>query len=142
MSVSSSFAHYFFFNDTATTEIYTLSLHDALPICDEIMGREVIDLDEYVFLPTCCPGQAHELTVRDIGVSLVGLPDVQQAVIVALLNRGVEDYGGPRHAAPVGSRGSYRCIDRVKISSRHQRTHIECRIVPRAIEKAGEGGSR
>src|ERR1035438_3767173 len=23
-----------FFNDTATTEIYTLSLHDALPICD------------------------------------------------------------------------------------------------------------
>src|SRR5688572_31983847 len=29
---------FFFFNDTATTEIYTLSLHDALPIwisCDE-----------------------------------------------------------------------------------------------------------
>ena len=24
----------FFFNDTATTEIYTLSLHDALPICN------------------------------------------------------------------------------------------------------------
>src|SRR5687768_17818532 len=27
------FIYYFFFNDTATTEIYTLSLHDALPIC-------------------------------------------------------------------------------------------------------------
>src|SRR6266496_5846284 len=26
------FGDYFFFNDTATTEIYTLSLHDALPI--------------------------------------------------------------------------------------------------------------
>src|SRR3712207_8888342 len=26
-------SHCFFFNDTATTEIYTLSLHDALPIC-------------------------------------------------------------------------------------------------------------
>src|SRR6267143_6598136 len=26
----------FFFNDTATTEIYTLSLHDALPICEMI----------------------------------------------------------------------------------------------------------
>ena len=25
-------AFFFFFNDTATTEIYTLSLHDALPI--------------------------------------------------------------------------------------------------------------
>src|SRR2546430_15569708 len=29
---TSSFS-FFFFNDTATTEIYTLSLHDALPIC-------------------------------------------------------------------------------------------------------------
>ena len=27
---------FFFFNDTATTEIYTLSLHDALPILSEI----------------------------------------------------------------------------------------------------------
>src|SRR5437660_2481212 len=27
-------AIFFFFNDTATTEIYTLSLHDALPIYD------------------------------------------------------------------------------------------------------------
>src|SRR3712207_7517857 len=26
-------SYFFFFNDTATTEIYTLSLHDALPIC-------------------------------------------------------------------------------------------------------------
>src|SRR2546430_10923910 len=26
---------FFFFNDTATTEIYTLSLHDALPICQK-----------------------------------------------------------------------------------------------------------
>ena len=30
---------YFFFNDTATTEIYTLSLHDALPIFDERWER-------------------------------------------------------------------------------------------------------
>src|SRR2546427_9482149 len=30
----SIFSFFFFFNDTATTEIYTLSLHDALPICD------------------------------------------------------------------------------------------------------------
>src|SRR5271163_1469104 len=29
-----SFLFFFFFNDTATTEIYTLSLHDALPILD------------------------------------------------------------------------------------------------------------
>src|SRR5215471_21518027 len=30
--LSWSFLFFFFFNDTATTEIYTLSLHDALPI--------------------------------------------------------------------------------------------------------------
>src|SRR2546429_4523855 len=29
---------FFFFNDTATTEIYTLSLHDALPICRRLDG--------------------------------------------------------------------------------------------------------
>src|SRR5438034_7651376 len=31
-SLLSSFTFFFFFHDTATTEIYTLSLHDALPI--------------------------------------------------------------------------------------------------------------
>src|SRR3712207_6946880 len=30
--------YFFFFNDTATTEIYTLSLHDALPICQPRLG--------------------------------------------------------------------------------------------------------
>src|SRR3712207_6865615 len=37
----------FFFNDTATTEIYTLSLHDALPIFERIMAwirRDLADL--------------------------------------------------------------------------------------------------
>src|SRR3989442_12388830 len=32
MSLRTSSVLFFFFNDTATTEIYTLSLHDALPI--------------------------------------------------------------------------------------------------------------
>src|SRR5262245_63738956 len=34
------FSFFFFFNDTATTEIYTLSLHDALPISGEDAGGE------------------------------------------------------------------------------------------------------
>src|SRR2546426_8454132 len=47
-SLSVSFS--FFFNDTATTEIYTLSLHDALPILIRLLSnplisrREVADL--------------------------------------------------------------------------------------------------
>src|SRR5256885_7314163 len=34
---------FFFFNDTATTEIYTLSLHDALPICPGPPGSPTAD---------------------------------------------------------------------------------------------------
>src|SRR3712207_9459244 len=32
MTLFTMIVYFFFFNDTATTEIYTLSLHDALPI--------------------------------------------------------------------------------------------------------------
>src|SRR5256885_12685789 len=36
---------FFFFNDTATTEIYTLSLHDALPISEQVaLAIEVLEL--------------------------------------------------------------------------------------------------
>src|SRR2546425_13303967 len=37
IACKSLFLFFFFFNDTATTEIYTLSLHDALPILTEAM---------------------------------------------------------------------------------------------------------
>src|SRR5258708_40345206 len=41
---------FFFFNDTATTEIYTLSLHDALPICRDEMGRRYdVDVEDHAF---------------------------------------------------------------------------------------------
>src|SRR3989475_4706801 len=36
----------FFFNDTATTEIYTLSLHDALPICVPLVHQAMQHLEE------------------------------------------------------------------------------------------------
>src|SRR5690349_24804322 len=52
---------FFFFNDTATTEIYTLSLHDALPICpfklddkrkEFVYNRKILELSptEYELL--------------------------------------------------------------------------------------------
>src|SRR2546427_2231899 len=58
MSVSSCY-FFFFFNDTATTEIYTLSLHDALPIYRVHRGNGQI-LSE----PSGQPGDA-VLAVRD-----------------------------------------------------------------------------
>src|SRR3712207_9380396 len=44
------FLLFFFFNDTATTEIYTLSLHDALPILlpDAVMAPAAASLEESV----------------------------------------------------------------------------------------------
>src|SRR5439155_26761807 len=39
LSLSFLFFFFFFFNDTAPTEIYTLSLHDALPICGRFHSR-------------------------------------------------------------------------------------------------------
>src|SRR3712207_7431868 len=56
----------FFFNDTATTEIYTLSLHDALPICAHLAHQHpdrpavrdgVMEVEQEV---VALPGQAHE----------------------------------------------------------------------------------
>src|SRR5215216_7982724 len=41
-STSITFVFFFFFNDTATTEIYTLSLHDALPISPRTRRRPMI----------------------------------------------------------------------------------------------------
>src|SRR5256885_8244425 len=59
---------FFFFNDTATTEIYTLSLHDALPIFRSPMnscrrfateGCKSISLSPFLVLVSCiCPRQA------------------------------------------------------------------------------------
>src|SRR3712207_9182228 len=46
----SHFLSFFFFNDTATTEIYTLSLHDALPIYTDFLGR--LGGEEFMLL---CP---------------------------------------------------------------------------------------
>src|SRR5438876_970448 len=40
---------FFFFHDTATTEIYTLSLHDALPISIQLVGRPPAAADLAVF---------------------------------------------------------------------------------------------
>src|SRR5689334_24025192 len=47
------FFFFFFFNDTATSEIYTLSLHDALPISAQAVGSDDLRTetgDSYVFI--------------------------------------------------------------------------------------------
>src|SRR3989454_2026376 len=65
-----SFASFFFFNDTATTEIYTLSLHDALPIyVRRPRRRPVVGADRDRQLPARC---ARPLRVTHGGAGLPG----------------------------------------------------------------------
>src|SRR5262245_65767486 len=60
---SSFFTYFFFFNDTATTYIYTLSLHDALPISPSkgccrgwsVSGRRSITAGLITRSPVPCP---------------------------------------------------------------------------------------
>src|SRR3712207_6978655 len=50
---------FFFFNDTATTEIYTLSLHDALPISAPLPGNSAPHVPSVVgHTPTTAPPAA------------------------------------------------------------------------------------
>src|SRR2546425_13175065 len=56
---------FFFFNDTATTEIYTLSLHDALPIFGLLqLGQQISRADE-----------SHEVTPLEHGEGPAAVPE-------------------------------------------------------------------
>src|SRR5687768_18111981 len=46
---------FFFFNDTATPEIYTLSLHDALPIYPRARARPAVDPPELLTTAPAAP---------------------------------------------------------------------------------------
>src|SRR3712207_7228932 len=47
----SAILSFFFFNDTATTEIYTLSLHDALPISEDGVYEIASGDVDWLFVP-------------------------------------------------------------------------------------------
>src|SRR3712207_8502629 len=51
----------FFFNDTATTEIYTLSLHDALPICLQVERAVLVERGDHRSEQPAEPSFLHRL---------------------------------------------------------------------------------
>src|SRR5216683_8331221 len=64
-----SFFFFFFFNDTATTEIYTLSLHDALPISTlrsraSISSHRILSCSSASLSPTRSEEHTSELQSR------------------------------------------------------------------------------
>src|SRR5207248_11412103 len=72
-SLSPSLSHFFFFTDTSTTEIYTLSLHDALPIL--CPGSECRKADQ----KTHYPGQW--LAQENLGPSGLGRESHQEHLL-------------------------------------------------------------
>src|SRR2546422_10736205 len=55
---------FFFFNDTATTEIYTLSLHDALPISRKLFATRGLNEDHNHELKNIFKGAATTASAR------------------------------------------------------------------------------
>src|SRR5215813_13430026 len=103
---------FFFFNDTATTEIYTLSLHDALPILSpRLVGHAVIGGSargaEHRDLGDAAIGCEHLETVAQLLEGRVG--DLQlphRRVVFEELERGGDELGLqapriPRHPQPL-----------------------------------------
>src|SRR3712207_8395591 len=85
----SRFLVFFFFNDTATTEIYTLSLHDALPIYD-LHAHRLADIQHF--------GGMIDATPRDVR-------DVEQAIDAAE----VTDIRSEEHTSELQSRQYLVC---------------------------------
>src|SRR2546430_14927770 len=80
---------FFFFNDTATTEIYTLSLHDALPICTDRLCPQNPDI----------VAQLHLAVQDELAVSL-------QDVLLRRTGIGTSLCQGTDCAEPIGRRMS------------------------------------
>src|SRR2546426_2998771 len=57
-------SYFFFFNDTATTEIYTLSLHDALPIYPDREAQEVLQVEWHGLTQADIRGSGGDRLVR------------------------------------------------------------------------------
>src|SRR5256885_17228584 len=104
---------FFFFNDTATTEIYTLSLHDALPIyADHALGR-----------------QADFLGPDVVGLVVLGVDRGQQAFLGQLVDLG-QQLPGPleRLALEVVAEGPVaQHLEEGVVGSEERRAGKECR---------------
>src|SRR3712207_7503448 len=92
----------FFFNDTATTEIYTLSLHDALPISGAALAR----------LAQGSPAPFPELTDRE--------QEVLDLIARGLTNAAIADRRSEEHTSELQSRQYLVCrllLEKKKIST-------------------------
>src|SRR2546428_9116996 len=91
------FFFFFFFNDTATTEIYTLSLHDALPISDRLGARLRQSQRAHLALLDEALHRAHRFLDWHVGVDpvlVIKIDDVDAQALEARV-AGLHDIFGP-----------------------------------------------
>src|SRR2546429_8207189 len=100
-------ASFFFFNDTATTEIYTLSLHDALPICRRFraaapcagakcQGPRVWRIEK-ITMPGTTAVPDIELVVKISAAEEAAQPRPQAEAVMATTETSVAVQVGPPH---------------------------------------------
>src|SRR3712207_8544623 len=86
----------FFFNDTATTEIYTLSLHDALPILALSSCNDYLD--------TLPDDRAEVNTYKKASLLLVkAYPDISPDFLMEISSDNVTDNGRDRKSTRLNS---------------------------------------
>src|SRR2546425_12008562 len=110
---------FFFFNDTATTEIYTLSLHDALPISRSEGGDDQGSVSRGSLLSTA--------RVRDSPAAAAGAPGGHPAAPRAL--RGGARAGGARAASRGDLAGGARALPGLWVAGER----------PRVAQRGGAG---
>src|SRR6201994_811133 len=93
---------FFFFNDTATTEIYTLSLHDALPISyDELLTMHGVTMIFFFIIPMTTGAFGNYLVPLMIGARDMAFPRLNALSYWLFLGSAVFIYSSFLfHAAP------------------------------------------
>src|SRR5260221_14787421 len=84
---------FFFFNDTATTEIYTLSLHDALPILEHLRGLRAARPDM----------RAEAFDEGDVIARPRGFDDIERIPRGRIFERGPRNRAGDRKSTRLNS---------------------------------------
>ena len=79
------FLFFFFFNDTATTEIYTLSLHDALPISFPILYLLLLIPPPFAILDSITLPMRHGISVATEAIlRLLGYPISREGLLLTI----------------------------------------------------------
>src|SRR3712207_8974362 len=103
-----------FFNDTATTEIYTLSLHDALPISLSLIGDGV--------LLVALAWQAYQLSDGPGAMAAVGVALTLPQVLLVLVDR----KSTRLNSSHANISYAVFCLKKKKNSSKNRRRPREC----------------